>query len=141
MGRQSIYQEGVKPLTIDEVVAKGAMEIPGGKVRGVSLPHDSAGVYQVSITAPGPSKAGDASLISYDQFSGERVMSTHHDFAHLGKLYLNWVTPIHYGTFGGEVTRVIALLASLAGTVLFATGLTIWWGRWKKLRKKQKQAA
>jgi uncharacterized iron-regulated membrane protein len=135
LGRQSIYKEGNQPLTVEEVIEIGSKEIPDGVVRGISFPRDSVGVYQVSIIAPGPAVTGDFSIVSYDQYTGERVMSSHHDYAHLGKIYLNWVTPMHYGTFGGTITRILALLASLAGTVLFVTGIIIWWGRWKKRRR------
>lgn len=133
-GKQSIYSES-EALSMDSVVALGNMEIEGGVVTSVTLPHDSLGVFQLGITAPGVTKTGDYSLISYDQYSGARVLSTHHDYAHLGKMYLNWITPMHYGTFGGPVTRVLALLSTLAGTVLFITGFIIWWGRWKKQLK------
>jgi uncharacterized iron-regulated membrane protein len=135
IGQQSTYQAGKEPKAIDLVVEKANQEIPGGVVEGVTLPLDSVGTYGMNIIAPGAAKTGDVSLIYYDQYSGERLMSTHHDLAHMGKAYLNWVTPIHYGTFGGLVTRILALLASLVVPVLFITGFVIWWGRWKKRKK------
>ena len=135
LGQQSVYQPDKSPLPVDSVVQMANQEIPGGEVEGITLPHDSVGTYGMNILAPGAAKTGDVSLIYYDQYSGERLMSTHHDFAHMGKIYLNWVTPIHYGTFGGLITRIMALLASLVVPVLFVTGFIIWWGRWKKRKQ------
>ena len=63
-------------------------------------------------------------------------MNTDADLPHIGKAYVNWVTPIHYGTFGGLTTRILALIASLVVPVLFVTGFIIWRGRWLKRNKK-----
>jgi uncharacterized iron-regulated membrane protein len=135
LGQHSEYRSNTPPLAIDSVVALGNAAVPGGIVEGISLPYDSVGTYGVNITAPGPAETGDRSLLYYDQYSGQRVMSTHHDLAHIGKLYLNWVTPMHYGTFGGLPTRLVALVSSLIVPILFVTGFIIWWGRWKKRKK------
>lgn len=131
LGQQSEYQQRL-PIPIDEMVTIAFTEITEGEVRGVTLPADSVGAYTMDIIAPGRAQTGDRSLVYYDQYSGQKLMNTDTDTPHLGKAYINWVTPIHYGTFGGMPTRIIALITTLVVPILFVTGFVIWWGRWKK---------
>lgn len=136
LGQKSQYVANGQPLAIDAVVAMANEEIPGGVVRGITLPYDSIGTFGVNILAPGRAKTGDYSIINYDQYAGKALMNTDADLPHIGKAYVNWVTPIHYGTFGGLTTRILALIASLVVPVLFVTGFIIWRGRWLKRNKK-----
>ncbi|GAA4822557.1 PepSY-associated TM helix domain-containing protein [Algivirga pacifica] len=140
LGQQSTYDANNPiPMKVEEVMAIANREIEGGAVKGITLPHDSLGTYEMNIIAPGYAETGDRSLVYYDQYTGERLMSTHHDLPHLGKVYLNWVTPLHYGTFGGQVTRILALITTLVIPVLFISGVYVWYGRWKKSKKKAMQ--
>jgi hypothetical protein len=37
--------------------------------------------------------------------------------------------PLHFGTFGGNVTRILWIIVGLAPAVLYVTGLLMWWNR------------
>ncbi|MEO1052213.1 MAG: PepSY-associated TM helix domain-containing protein [Bacteroidota bacterium] len=136
LGKQSTYVADNNSLGIDHILTIAATDMPEAEIRGFSIPRDSVGVYNVNFTEDGYAVTGDNSFAMYDQYTGERLLNTDKDFANSSKLVLNWLTPIHYGTFGGMTTRIIALLASIAAPILFITGFIIWWGRWKKRHQK-----
>jgi len=132
LGKQSFYQSNKESKPLEEILNLAKADMPHAEIRGFSVPRDSAGGFTVNFVAEGEAMTGDHSFATYDQYSGERLLNTEKDFANTGKIPLNWLTSVHYGTFGGMPTRIIALLASLVAPILFVTGFTIWWGRWKK---------
>jgi uncharacterized iron-regulated membrane protein len=56
-----------------------------------------------------------------------------------GVKLMRWMTPIHYGTFGGYTTRVLWIFAGLMPGTLFVTSLLMWWNR--SLSKKWRRRA
>ena len=81
---------------------------------------------------PYPKKKNSA-ILFIDQYSGEIINSSEDKKFKLLKVYTNWVTPIHYGTFGGLPTRIVALMATIITAILFVSGFLIWWSRRKKM--------
>ena len=136
--QKSEYIVGKKPISIDSLIAIVEREIPETSVTGIRFPSDSLGTYTVNTLSPYSTQTGDVSFIFVDQYSGKFIFNSHKKELQLGKLYLNWVTPFHYGTFGGLPTRIIALIAALATATLFISGFIIWIPRIRKRNKKKK---
>lgn len=136
LNQQSTYIKGVDPLSVSEIEEIVLELYPHAEITGFNLPHDSVGSFGVNILEPSSTKTGDVSLLSLDQYSGEVIFSSDDPRYKMGKVYTNWVTPIHYGTFGGLTTRITALLASLVTATLFITGFIIWLPRWRKQKRK-----
>jgi len=136
LGKQSVYQPNKESKPLEEILLLASADMPHAEIRGFSVPRDSAGGFTVNFVAEGEAVTGDHSFATFDQYTGERLLNTEKDFANTGKIPLNWLTSVHYGTFGGMPTRIIALLASLVTPILFVTGFIIWWGRWKKRKRK-----
>lgn len=136
LGKQSVYQPKKESKGIEEILTLAKADMPHADIMGFSVPIDSAGGYTVNFIANGEAVTGDHSFATFDQYTGERLLNTEKDFANTGKIPLNWLTSVHYGTFGGLPTRIVALLASLVAPILFITGFIIWWGRWKKRNRK-----
>jgi uncharacterized iron-regulated membrane protein len=42
---------------------------------------------------------------------------------------MDWVGPLHVGSFGGNAIRVAWLVLGLAPPLLFVTGFLMWWTR------------
>lgn len=141
LGAQSVYTEGAKPLSLDSVVAIGKIAMPENRVGGIALPTDSVSNYRLDLVAPGLPKSGKREMLIIDQYSGKVMLNSRTDFPNVGNAYLSWVTPIHYGTFGGRPTQIVALIAGLMPLVLFITGFIIWWPRYRKQRKSDAKKA
>ncbi|UBM60424.1 PepSY domain-containing protein [Marinilongibacter aquaticus] len=137
LGKQSTYREGAQTLSLQEVLENVQDFKPAGNIMGIALPHDSLGAYSFDVLEPLDYHAeGHRSRLTLDQYSGEILMDTDRDYPETARLYLDWVTPLHFGTFGGFTTRIVALFSCLAFSILFITGIYIWLPRWTKRKSK-----
>lgn len=131
-GQQSKYVEGAKPITLAEASAIAYKTMPEAEVLGVAIPTTKEMVYRLDMKSPGPSKEGNRVMMMIDQYSGNINLFSEKDFPNIGNSYLTWLTPIHYGTFGGMPTRILALIGGLIPLLLFITGFIVWWPRYRK---------
>lgn len=132
MGGKSAYTANARQLTPAEILDIVEKEVPEATVRFFAFPKDSTASFRVDVASPGTVRSGKRDLMMIDQYTGDFVFNSRRDLPNIGQAYLSWLTPIHYGSFGGLATRILACIASLIPTVLFITGLIIWWSRFKK---------
>jgi len=64
---------------------------------------------------------------------------TYHHEVPLGARIQRDIFGLHFGTFAGDVSRVSWVLVGVAPTVLFVTGVLMWWNR--SLSKKWRKSA
>ncbi|MFT4032281.1 MAG: PepSY-associated TM helix domain-containing protein [Siphonobacter sp.] len=147
LGPKSAYHTGAQPLPLKRIMDVAHQTFPNASVRGFRLPADSLGTFSLDLVSEGTSKTGQRDLLLIDQYTGKVMLNSETQLPNIGKAYLSWLTPIHFGTFGGRATQILALLGSLMPSILFVTGFIIWFPRWKKgksrpqsIRRKQKLA-
>ncbi|RXK86612.1 PepSY-associated TM helix domain-containing protein [Filimonas effusa] len=141
LGAKSTYTTGAKPLTPHDIVAEAKKQMPYLRVAGIALPEDSTGNYRLDVVGAGLPKSGRREMIILDQYTGKVLLNSRKDFPNSGYGYLSWVTPIHFGTFGGLPTRILALLAGLMPLALFVTGFIIWLPRYRKQKRQRRKKA
>lgn len=141
LNQQSTYVAGAPTLSVSKVESIVQELYPKATITGINIPKDSLASFSVNMRIESTMKTGDVSFVSIDQYSGDKIFSSNDPLYKMGKAYTNWVTPLHYGTFGGLTTRIIALLASLVNAALFITGFIIWIPRWRKQQKSRAKAA
>lgn len=133
---KSAYEKGVQSLSAEKAAAIAYREMPGSRVGGIALPADSSGVYRFDmLTAAGRPEDGKREMLMIDQYNGKVLLNSRKDFPDIGDAYLSWLTPIHYGSFGGMPTKILACIGGLTPLVLFITGFIIWYPRWQKQKK------
>lgn len=130
--QKSDYKQGLPPLSAKAVSNIGTHTFPNGHIYGIALPDDKEESYRLDITAPGKAKSGKRIMLMIDRYTGKVLLNSDADFPNIGQTQLSWLAPIHYGTFGGMPTRILALLGGLTPLVLYITGFIIWWPRLKK---------
>lgn len=135
-GQKSVYTEGVKQLSSTEVAKIAQEKFPDAQLLGIAVPTAKDMVYRLDLKSKGQSKAGNRIMLMVDQYSGKLTLNSETDFPNIGNSYLSWLTPIHYGTFGGMPTRILALIGGLIPLLLYITGFIIWWPRYKKQKNK-----
>lgn len=140
LGAKSTYTEGARTLPLKDIVSLANETMPGGRVAGVAFPSDSTGNYRLDIIGEGLPKSGKREMLILDQYSGKVLLNSRTDFPNSGSAYLSWLTPIHYGSFGGMPTKILALLGGLMPLMLFVTGFIIWWPRFRKQKQKVRNA-
>lgn len=135
-GKQSSYTQGAKELSVGEVAAIAKKAFPAAEILGMAVPLTSQNVYRLDMRSHGVAHTGNRIMAMVDQYNGKLVLNSETDFPNVGNSYLSWLTPIHYGTFGGMPTRILALLGGLMPLLLYITGFIIWWPRYKKQKGK-----
>lgn len=136
LGAKSAYTRDAVQLPLNKIMQIAAKEIPEGSVAGIALPSDSTGNFRLDILSPDVVKTGKREMLVIDQYTGKVLINSRRDFPDVGDAYLSWLGPLHFGTFGGLPTQILALLGGLMPLVLFVTGFIIWWPRFKKQRNK-----
>lgn len=139
LGAKSAYHKNAVPLPLKDILAVSIREIPGGRVAGVAFPTDHLGTYRLDILSKGTLVSGKREMLIVDQYTGKALLNSRSDFPNVGNAYLSWMTPIHFGSFGGLPTQILALIAGLIPISLFITGFLIWWPRHKKQRGNSKK--
>jgi uncharacterized iron-regulated membrane protein len=115
------------PLTADQLVA-ASRRYTSGAIDTVTLASPPKGTAQVKVSsgwdpARGPEGSGGNVTLYLDQFDGHLVAAARPgDKPVAGQAYEYWSTPVHFGTFGGPVSRTIWLLATFAPLLLLCTG-------------------
>lgn len=104
--------------------------MPGRHVARVVLPSSDRAAFLVMFADVRPTPPGTTALTSVylDQYSGARL--TEPEAARTwGDEVLSWIAPLHVGSFGGPVVRVVWLVLGAAPALLAVTGFFMWWVR------------
>lgn len=136
-GAKSAYHKNVVQMPLKQVIERVKTQMPDAYIGGLALPADKFGVYRFDMVSGHLPKEGKREMISVDQYTGKILLNSRRDFPNVGDAYLSWLTPIHYGSFGGLPTQILALAGGLIPLALFITGFIIWWPRFKKQREKR----
>jgi uncharacterized iron-regulated membrane protein len=122
---------GKESLSVSEIVEKAIATIPKAKPSFISVPTKPDEVFTVYMKQPDDAQYY-ANKVDIDRYSGEVLHVINSKTAKLGDRILNATAPLHYGTFGGNLTRILYVFVGLSPTILFITGLTMY-----RLRRRQ----
>ncbi|GGG96778.1 PepSY-associated TM helix domain-containing protein [Pedobacter zeae] len=139
LGAKSAWHAQAVPLPLKQVVAAVKEKMPDAHIGGIAFPADKMGTYRLDVLSGSLPKQGKREMLVVDQYTGKVLLNSRKDFPNVGNAYLSWLTPIHYGSFGGRPTQLIAIIAGLMPLALFITGFVIWWPRYKKQKRGNKQ--
>ncbi|MGM9477316.1 PepSY-associated TM helix domain-containing protein [Pedobacter sp. GSP4] len=138
LGAKSAWHVQAVPLPLKEITAAAKAKMPNAYIGGIAFPADKTGTYRLDMLSGNLPKVGKREMLIVDQYTAKILLNSRKDFPNVGNAYLSWLTPIHYGSFGGRPTQVIAIIAGLIPLALFITGFIIWWPRYQKQKKGKK---
>ncbi|WP_293312007.1 PepSY-associated TM helix domain-containing protein [Pedobacter sp. UBA5917] len=139
LGAKSAWHAQAVPLPLKDIAAAAKEKMPNAYIGGIAFPADKMGTYRLDMISGNLPKVGKREMLVVDQYTAKTLLNSRQDFPNVGNAYLSWLTPIHYGSFGGRPTQVIAIIAGLIPLALFITGFIIWWPRYKKQKKGKKR--
>ncbi|HEY0175280.1 MAG TPA: PepSY-associated TM helix domain-containing protein [Pedobacter sp.] len=139
LNAQSALQKNTIQISPSQIIHIASVAMPDAEIRGIALPSNKKGSYRLDLVKNGFPSTGRRQMLSLDQYSGKVLLNSDHDFPEVGKAYLSWLSPLHYGSFGGLPTKIISLIAGLAPLGLCITGFIIWLPRWRKQRRHPKK--
>ena len=139
LGVKSAYTTNARPLPLSYIVKAVEEKMPSARLAGIAMPADKYGTYRLDILSGTLPVEGQREMLIVDQYTGKVLLNSRTDFPNVGNAYLGWLTPIHYGSFGGRPTQILALIGGLIPLALFITGFVIWWPRHRKAKSKQQK--
>lgn len=128
---------GQAPLPVDTLVREAALVLPDGRLEGVLLAAKPDGVVQLFYDLKGEEAARHHAQVHLDQYSGRVLRVDDGRKPSTAQAIINWVGPLHYGTYGGVLVQALYVLVGLAPGTLFLTGFSLWLRKlaWKPQRE------
>ena len=127
--RSAPATDSAKPVTLDDALRVAAGALPEAPPNWVHLPANDRDVFSVRKRLPGEWRREGANHVHVDAFAGTLVRVDRHAERTPAQRFLRAMFPLHVGTFGGLVTRILWAVLGLVPAALFITGALLWWRR------------
>jgi uncharacterized iron-regulated membrane protein len=134
--RQGDASDDLTP--VDVAVERAIREFPDAIGTTVRFPPPAGGPLRVIRTVGIAPPVTDVLLV--DTGSDEVLDIIRHSDAGRGPVLGRLVGIIHLGTVFGEPSKLIAFLVCLVATTLPVTGAVVWFPRWRRRRRRKRQA-
>jgi uncharacterized iron-regulated membrane protein len=124
----STSPEGRAALAWNDLLARARRVVPDQHVARVVIPFSERDPFLVMFS-PSATRAAGASLTSVylDQYAGDVLPQSTSDQRTTGDIVVAWTAPLHVGNFADAGVKIVWTLAALAPTLLFVTGVVMWW--------------
>jgi uncharacterized iron-regulated membrane protein len=117
------------PLSRVALLERAQVHYPGRPIGRIVIPAQPHDTFQVLFAEQSPTRAGEAlDTVYVDHYSGALITPPVAQRS-LGDVVLQWVGPLHTGSFGGLPVRLAWCLLGLTPALLFVTGFISWWTR------------
>jgi uncharacterized iron-regulated membrane protein len=116
-------------VDLDTVLARAIAAIPGGTptlFRPAAKPNE---VHSLHHLLPGDWRTQGDHVVYLHPATGDVVRITRHEDVPLAARLQRDIYGLHFGTFWGHPSRIAWVLIGLSPTLLFVTGLLMWWNR------------
>jgi uncharacterized iron-regulated membrane protein len=120
---------GQSPILLSQILEKADAAMPNAKTTHIRIANKPEGVIRVLKKQNQDTSVYGESQVFLDQYSGQVLHIVDGRSLPLGDRVLNSFVPIHYGTFAGIYSRIFYIIVGLSPTILFITGLVMWWHR------------
>ena len=118
-----------KDANLDDVAHLAQAQIQGATIVRIQAPAGRNGGFLVSMHLPSDWRDDGDNRVLVDSESAKLIGVQFGSRMTLSSRVLEGMTGVHYGQYGGLVTRIVALLAGLSLPLLYASGMLIWWKR------------
>jgi uncharacterized iron-regulated membrane protein len=115
------------PIPVNtELIQATSAALPQGDITSIHFPTKLDDVIRISKTI----KEQEVTAI-VDQYSGKIIKIDNPLLRQksLGDRILDSFTPVHFGTFAGEASRILYIFVGLSPAILMTTGFIMWWHR------------
>jgi uncharacterized iron-regulated membrane protein len=127
-----------KDLPLTQLLQTAREMVPGAWVSTVMLPHQPGQPVKVTLLSGAAREYEYSNYVYLDPWTGNVLRVDSVDDRSAGDAVLAWISPLHYGTFGGGVpVYILWMILGLSPVVLGVSGILMWWNRVavKKIRK------
>lgn len=124
--------------SLDEMAANALQSMPDATLSMINFPRKPGDALSFRLKLPSDPHRVGLNWVYIDPVTAKVLRVDRLSEQPLGVKLVRWMTPIHYGTFGGLTTRVLWIFVGLIPGTLFITSLLMWWNR--SLSKKWRKA-
>ena len=117
---------------LDGALNTARAELPEAVATFVSLPVEADAPLTVRMRTPPELHPNGRSYVYLDPRNGLVLRTDNMRFGPLGARLLHAAYPLHIGSVGGAVARILYVLLGLAPAMLSVTGTLIWYRRWRR---------
>jgi len=125
----SLPDAKIQPLVDRAVASFSGFAGPPYKLRIVELPTGPESPVSIQLDNGMFERTGTLMISDFDRRDGHLLRSLDPNKAPLGVRLMLLFRPLHFGTWGGQATRVLWILVGLMPGLLFVTGFLMWWRR------------
>ena len=118
-----------EPLPLDVLLAQADRAMPGARTTRIDLPSSPKEALRVRKRFPQEPHPNGMSFVHVDPYGGGVLRADSALEAAWPARLMALRYPIHIGTLGGAVTRLLAVLTGLFPAGLFLTGFFLWIAR------------
>jgi len=124
-------------LPLDVLVEKARKAYPGLSIDALWAPAHPDETLLVEGQGRAFAVRSRANRVSIDPFGGHILQVRRAEMLPLGERLMHMADPLHFGTFGGWMSRVIWFIAGLVITVGILAGAYIQWARTTRFRDRR----
>lgn len=111
-------------------------ELPGATPTFLYAPQSAQDPVLVRFRMQGELHPNGRSYVYVDPYRGAVLRTDRAVEGPLGQQLLHALYPLHIGSFGGIAVKMLYALLGLVPAVLTATGVIIWYPRWRRKKKR-----
>jgi uncharacterized iron-regulated membrane protein len=116
-------------ISLDAIYATAVQAMPVGETTLFTFPQQKDAAYSLRRLLPDDWRRTGDNLVYIDQYTGQVIRITYHRELPWPIRLTRDIYPLHFGTFGGDFTRILWIVIGLAPAILYVTGLLMWWNR------------
>lgn len=117
-------------MNLDAIYATAVRALPVGETTLFTFPQQKDAPYSLRRMLPGDWRRTGDNLVYIDPYTGQVIrMNYHRDLSWPIRITRD-IYPLHFGTFGGDFTRILWIIVGVAPAILYVTGVLMWWNRY-----------
>jgi uncharacterized iron-regulated membrane protein len=126
--RSTVVQDK-PPAPIETLLQQGLRMHTDCTLRGIALPVSPTDPVTVQLDPPHAEDRGDYVQVAFDRYSGRVLSDMDSKQESFAIRAVNFIRPLHFGTFAGHFSRIAWIVVGLTPGLLFFTGFIMWWRR------------
>ena len=116
-------------ISLDAIYATAIQAMPVGETTLFTFPQQNNAPYSLRRMLPEDWRRTGDNLVYIDQYTGQVIRVNYHRELSWPIRLTRDMYPLHFGTFGGSLTRILWIMVGLAPAILYVSGLLMWWNR------------
>ncbi|WP_066831957.1 PepSY domain-containing protein [Rufibacter ruber] len=129
-------QEAAATITLDQAIAAAQTWEPNAEFYNISKGREAGDAVSVTAMPADAVHERASNQLFLNPYNGEQLGQQLYADKNLGQKVRATFYPVHVGSIGGLVGRIIAFISCVAGTTFPITGIILWVNRLAKNRRK-----